>query len=119
MNLDGEIVGINTVFAFEVAGLAFTIPSNMARAVAAQLIENGRVSRPWLGLVTQALTPELARGLALGAATGLLISDVIPASPGAAAGLHAGDLVMTLDTRRLLTRSTSRGRSRRHGQDKV
>lgn len=104
VNLDGEIVGINTVFAFEVAGLAFTIPSNMARAVAAQLIENGRVSRPWLGLVTQHLTPELARGLALEASTGLLISDVIPASPGAAAGLHAGDLVMMLDARRLLTR---------------
>jgi serine protease Do len=104
VNLDGEIVGINTVFAFEVAGLAFTIPSNVARAVAAQLIKDGRVSRPWLGLVTQALTPELARGLALEASAGLLISDVIPASPGAAAGLHAGDLVMMLDARRLLTR---------------
>jgi serine protease Do len=104
VNLDGAIVGINTVFAFEVAGLAFTIPSNVARAVAAQLLENGRVSRPWLGLVTQALTPELARGLALGASTGLLVSDVIHAGPGAAAGLHAGDLVMMLDAHRLLAR---------------
>jgi serine protease Do len=104
VNLDGEIVGINTVFAFEVAGLAFTIPSNAARTVATQLIENGRVSRPWLGLVTQPLTPELARGLALGASTGLLVSDVVPASPGAAGGLHPGDLVMMLDARRLLAR---------------
>jgi serine protease Do len=104
VNLDGEIVGINTVFAFEVAGLAFTIPSNVARAVAAQLLENGRVSRPWLGLVTQALTPELTRGLALGTSTGLLVSDVLAASPGAAAGLRPGDLVMMLDARRLLAR---------------
>ena len=104
VNLDGEIVGINTVFGFEAAGLAFTVPSNMARAVAAQLLENGRVSRPWLGLVTQPLTPELARGLALGTSTGLLVSDVLPASPGAAAGLRPGDLVTMLDARRLLAR---------------
>jgi serine protease Do len=104
VNLDGEIVGINTVFGLEAAGLAFTVPSNMARAVAAQLLENGRVSRPWLGLVTQALTPELARGLALGTSTGLLVSDVLPASPGAAAGLRPGELVMMLDARRLLAR---------------
>jgi serine protease Do len=104
VNLDGEIVGINTVFAFEAAGLAFTVPSNMARAVAAQLLDHGRVSRPWLGLVTQPLTPELARGLALGTATGLLVSDVLHASPGAAAGVKPGDLVVMFDARRLLTR---------------
>ena len=104
VNLDAEVVGINTVFAVEVVGLAFTIPSNVARAVAAQLLDNGRVSRPWLGLVTQALTPELARGLALGTSTGLLVSDVLPASSGAGAGLHPGDLVMMLDARRLLAR---------------
>ena len=104
VNLDGEVLGINTVFAFDVVGLAFTVPSNMVRAIAAQLLENGRVSRPWLGLITQALTPELARGLALGTSTGLLVSDVLPASPGAVAGLRPGDLVMMLDARRLLAR---------------
>jgi serine protease Do len=104
VNLDGEVVGINTILAFEAAGLAFTVPSNTARAVAAQLLEKGRVSRPWLGLVTQAMTPELALGLALGTSTGLLVSDVLPASPGAAAGLRPGDLVTTLDGRRLLAR---------------
>ena len=82
VNLDGEIVGINTVFAFEVAGLAFTIPSNMARAVAAQLLENGRVSRPWLGLVTQALTPELARAWRSETSTGLLDLRCAPRQPG-------------------------------------
>jgi serine protease Do len=105
VNLDGEVVGINTVFAFEAAGLAFTVPSNMARAIAAQLLENGRVSRSWLGLVTQALTPELARALALGTSTGLLVTDVLPASPGAAAGLRSGDLVMMLDARPLVARA--------------
>jgi S1-C subfamily serine protease len=104
VNLDGEVVGINTVLAFEAAGLAFTVPSNTARAVAAQLLEKGRVSRPWLGLVMQAVTPELALGLALGTSTGLLVSDVLPASPGAAAGLRPGDLVTMLDGHRLLVR---------------
>ena len=61
VDLAGEVVGINTVFAFESIGLAFTIPSNTARRVASQLVATGRVSRPALGVVTQVLTPELAR----------------------------------------------------------
>jgi serine protease Do len=105
VNVDGEVVGINTIFAFEAIGLAFTIPSNTARMVAAQLVDKGRVSRPWLGVLTQALTPELARALATGTSAGLLVADVVAASPGAAAGLQSGDLLLAFDTRRLLVRT--------------
>ena len=105
VNVDGEVVGINTIFALEAVGLAFTIPSNTARVVAAQLVDKGRVSRPWLGVLTQALTPELARALATGTSAGLLVADVVPASPGAAAGLRSGDLLLAFETRRLLVRT--------------
>ncbi len=105
VNVDGEVVGINTIFAFEAVGLAFAIPSNTARMVAAQLVDKGRVSRPWLGVLTQALTAELARALATGTSAGLLVADVVPASPGAAAGLRSGDLLLAFDTRPLLART--------------
>lgn len=105
VNVDGEVVGINTIYAFEALGLGFTIPSNTARVVAAQLVDKGRVSRPWLGVLTQALTPELARALATGTSAGLLVADVVPASPGAAAGLRPGDLLVAFDTRPLRVRT--------------
>jgi serine protease Do len=105
VNVDGEVVGINTIFAFESIGLAFTIPSNTARMVAAQLADTGRVSRAWLGVLTQALTPELGRALATGTSAGLLVADVVPAGPGAAAGLRPGDLLLALDTRPLRART--------------
>ena len=105
VNVDGEVVGINTIYAFEAVGLAFTIPSNTARAVAAQLVDRGRVSRPWLGVLTQALTPDLGRALATGTSAGLLVADVVPAGPGAAAGLRPGDLLLAFGARRLLARA--------------
>jgi S1-C subfamily serine protease len=105
VNVEGEVVGINTIFAFESIGLAFTIPSNTARVVAAQLVDKGRVSRPWLGVLTQALTPELGRALATGTAAGLLVADVVPAGPAAAAGLRPGDLLLAFDTRPLRSRA--------------
>jgi serine protease Do len=108
VDLAGEVVGINTILAFEALGLAFTIPSNTARRVASQLVETGRVSRPALGVVTQALTPELARALGTGTAAGLLVADVLPASPAAAMGLRSGDLLLMIDSRRLLARTDLR-----------
>jgi serine protease Do len=105
VNVAGEVVGINTIYAFEAVGLAFTIPSNTARLVASQLVDKGRVSRPWLGVLTQALTPELGRALATGTSNGLLVADVVPASPGAAAGLRPGDLLVAFDTRPLRVRA--------------
>ncbi|RPH84515.1 MAG: PDZ domain-containing protein [Candidatus Rokuibacteriota bacterium] len=102
VNVHGEVVGINTILAFEAAGLAFTVPSNTVRTVAAQLVSEGRVSRPWLGVLTQALTPALSGALATGTSKGLLVADVASGSPGAAAGLRPGDLLLALDTRQLL-----------------
>jgi S1-C subfamily serine protease len=104
VDVHGDVVGINTVLAFEAAGVAFTIPSNTVRTIAAQLAATGRVSRPWLGVLTQALTPELARALKLGTSPGLLVADVALGSPAATAGLRSGDLLLALEAHRLLSR---------------
>jgi serine protease Do len=106
VDLTGGVIGINTVFAFERAGLAFTIPSNVARAVVPQLLEHGRVTRASLGVIIQDLTPELARALKLErAAPGLLVGDVIPDGPAAATGIQPGDVLLAFDGRPLLARS--------------
>ena len=105
VSADGTVVGIATIFAFHTAGLAFTIPSNTARAVVPQLLESGRVLRPSLGVITQSLTPELARALGTGIATGLLVADVLPGGPAALAGVRSGDVLLALDAHRLLART--------------
>ena len=105
VDVKGQVIGINTVFAFENAGLAFTIPSNVARAVVPQLLKTGRVRRATAGVITQPLTPELARALAAKDAQGLVVADVIPGGPAAAAGLMPGELLLTFDRVPLRTRS--------------
>jgi serine protease Do len=105
VNMDGEVIGINTVFGFTSAGLAFTIPSNSARAVVPQLLATGRVRRAGLGLVTQRLTPDLAQALGTGTATGLLVADVIPGGPAAAAGLRPGDVLLSFEAQALRART--------------
>jgi serine protease Do len=84
VNLRGEIVGINEV---GVGSLGGAIPANLAQTVAKALIEKGTVERSWIGLEVQPLLKEMPDH------KGVLISSVLPGSPAAQAGLHAGDLL--------------------------
>ena len=77
--------------------LGFAAPSNIVRAVTTQIRSHGRVNRGAIGVVAQTITPTLAAGLKLPQAWGVILSDVHPRSPAAAAGLLAGDIVLTLD----------------------
>lgn len=86
VSLDGEIVGINEIS----LGLAGAIPGNLARDVAAELVEQGFVRRSWLGLQLQPL-------LSGAADRGVLIASVVPGSPAEAAGLEAGDVLEAWD----------------------
>jgi len=94
VNIKGEVIGINTAIASPnggSVGIGFAIPSNTAKIIMAQLIEKGKVSRGWIGIYFQPLTPELADFF--GAKEGVLISDVVPNSPAAKAGLQKGDII--------------------------
>jgi serine protease Do len=97
VNLRGELVGINTAIASRTGGyqgIAFAIPSNMARPIMDSLISKGKVVRGWLGVSIQDVTKELAETLKLGADRGVLVGSVVSGSPAARAGLRRGDVVV-------------------------
>jgi serine protease Do len=94
LNLDGKVVGINTAIVAAGQGIGFSIPINMAKEVMRQLIEKGRVVRGWLGIVIQELTDELAAGFGVTPRSGVLVADVMPEAPAAAAGVRAGDIIV-------------------------
>lgn len=97
LNLQGQVIGVNSVIASESGGfegLGFAIPSNMAIHVANALIETGKVERGWLGVSIQELTPALAKSMGLSLNKGALIADVMKGGPAERAGLNKGDVVV-------------------------
>ncbi len=98
-NTKGEVVGINTAIVAGGQGIGFAIPVNMAKAVITQLRETGKVTRGWLGVSVQPVTPELARSFGMKEEKGALISEVIKDSPAEKAGLQAGDVILEFDGR--------------------
>ena len=101
VNMRGEIVGINSNIISASGGsmgIGFAIPSNLGRKVYAQLVEHGSVTRGWLGVGIQELTPELARSFGLEGKKGAVVSEVRgDDSPAAKGGLQAGDVIIELD----------------------
>jgi len=97
LNIYGEVVGINTAIVASGQGIGFAIPINLARQISDQLIATGAVSRGWLGVSLQPLTPELADSFDLNKVTGALINQVLEGSPAEAAGLQRGDILLSFD----------------------
>jgi serine protease Do len=98
-NLRGEVVGINTAIVARGQGIGFAVPINLVKDLLPQLRESGRVSRGWLGVGIQEVTPELAQTFGLGSQKGALISQVFPNGPAARAGVQSGDVVIDLNGR--------------------
>ena len=97
VNLRGDVVGINTMIASESGGfqgVGFAIPSQMADQVYGQIVKSGRVSRGWLGVTIQDVTPEIAKGFGLKEDRGALVANVDPNGPAAKAGLQSGDIIV-------------------------
>ncbi len=97
INMDGDVVGINTLIFASGQGLGFSIPINLAKGIMDQLRETGTVTRGWLGVQIQTVTPELAKSLNLPEAKGALISGVFPGDPADKAGIKVGDVVVEFD----------------------
>ncbi|HOD35844.1 MAG TPA: Do family serine endopeptidase [Syntrophales bacterium] len=97
INLRGEVIGINTAIVAAGQGIGFAVPSNMARAVVAQLMQKGKVVRGWIGVSTQTVTPDLAPSFGLKEPKGALVSEVATGSPAAAAGMKRGDVVIAFN----------------------
>jgi S1-C subfamily serine protease len=101
VNLDGEIIGINTLVirgtgstADQAEGLGFAVPANTVKATSQQLIDQGFVSHPYLGISWETVTPSVARTYDLAAEWGVYITQVAAGSPAAAAGLQEGDIIV-------------------------
>ena len=101
VDLSGRLVGINTAIFSRSGGsqgIGFAIPANMVRGVIASAQGGSAVvRRPWLGAKLQAVTPEIAESLNLKRPAGALVSSVLARGPAARAGLHTGDLVVSVD----------------------
>jgi len=101
LNIKGELIGINTAIYGKAQGIGFAIPISRAKRIVQELISHGAVEAPWVGLVVQTLTPELAYHFSLGEKQGVLIRGVEPGSPAAKAGLQRGDVLVGLNGRPL------------------
>ncbi len=94
-NMRGEVVGINTAIIAGGQGIGFATPINMAKDVLVQLKEKGKVTRGWIGVSIQELTPELARSFGVKELKGALVSTVSPGDPADKAGIKAGDVIVS------------------------
>jgi serine protease Do len=99
-NARGEVIGINTMIFSRTGdnvGIGFAIPINLAKELVPELESSGHVTRGWLGVSIQTLTPELAQSLHVDPPHGALVADVTRDSPAAAAGIERGDVIVAYD----------------------
>ena len=97
VNLQGEVVGIDTAIFSQSGGnigIGFAIPINLVKELLPQLKSGGKITRGWLGVSIQGITPDLAASLGLDQAKGALVSSVVQNSPADRAGIKAGDVIV-------------------------
>ncbi len=99
-NLDGEVIGINSMIISQTGGsvgLGFSIPSKTAKLIVDQIISFGQAKRGWLGVQIQDLTQEFSDSLGYDSTNGAFVASVEPNSPAAAANIQAGDIIIEFD----------------------
>jgi len=97
VNIEGEVIGINAMIIQPGQGIGFAIPINLAKTIMFQLIDRGKVVRPWVGIGLQDLTPELMKSFNVAEKEGAVVSQVFEGSPAEKAGFKVGDIVVSLD----------------------
>ena len=102
LNTKGEVVGINTAIFSRGGGnigIGFAIPINLAKEIVPQLKDKGHVTRGWLGVMIQKVTPDIAESLGLDEPKGALVADVVKDSPAEQAGIKQGDVIIDYDSK--------------------
>ena len=105
-NLDGEVIGINSMIISQTGGsvgLGFSIPSNTAKLIVEQIISFGQAKRGWLGVQIQDLTPEFSESLGYDSTDGAFVSSVSPESPAAKSNIQAGDIIIEFDGKKIIS----------------
>ena len=112
MNARGELIGINTAILSGNSGgnqgIGFAVPVSLARHVMDQIVTNGHVTRAYLGVTIQEVTPAIARAIGLDTPKGAMVSDVTPNSPAERAGLKSGDVITAINGKPVLERNQLR-----------
>lgn len=106
VNMRGEVVGVNTTISDRgrgFKGIGFAIHAATARQVYEQLVRSGKVTRGWIGIRIQDVTPEIARSFELNRPGGALIADVSPNGPAAGAGIRSGDIILEFNHQQIQT----------------
>ena len=104
INLDGQVIGINTAIVSESGGymgIGFAIPINMARSIQEQLRKSGKVSRGYLGLLAQDVDADMAEALGLKEATGVVVSMVEKGTPAEQAGVKVQDVILAINGKKI------------------
>ncbi len=96
-NMKGEVVGINTAIIQGGQGIGFATPIHLAKSILGQLKEKGKVTRGWLGVYIQRLTPDMADTLNVPGKKGALVADVTKDGPAQKAGIRSGDVIVSFD----------------------
>jgi serine protease Do len=113
VNLDGELIGINTAIVSRSGGsqgIGFAVPVNMAMSVMNSLIDHGKVIRGWLGVSIQNINDAMAEAMALKTKDGALVGDVLADSPASKAGMMAGDIITELEGKKVADATGLRNR---------
>ena len=97
INIDGEVIGINAMIIQPGTGIGFAIPINMAKQILTDLIQQGKVVRPWLGISVQDLTPEMMEHFKVKEKEGVLVGQVYPGTGAEKAGMVSGDIIKSVD----------------------
>ncbi len=100
-NISGEVIGINTAIVASGQGIGFAIPINTAKEILPQLKDKGMVTRGWLGVMVQHITPDIAESLNLQGKEGALVADVVKGGPAEKAGIKRGDVIMEFDGKQI------------------
>ncbi|TAK96722.1 MAG: PDZ domain-containing protein, partial [Verrucomicrobia bacterium] len=104
VNIDGEVIGINTLIRGLRTGIGFAIPGTLVREVSEQLIADGKFTRAWLGVTIRALRDDLnARARIKGVVDGVIVNDIVPGGPASKSELHTNDVIIAVEGHRVTT----------------
>lgn len=101
-DLDGRVLGVNTMIVGKGTGIGFAVPSNLARRAAEQILKTGRVQRSWIGVGIQDLTPELASAMKVDSRTGVLVNSITDGGPAQKANIKPGDIIGAVAGKKVL-----------------